>query len=369
METIPVVDLRAQYFTIKDEIDSSIAEVIANSSFIGGQYLESFEESFAKYQNTKWCVGVSSGTSALFLSLKALGIKPDDEVITTPLTFMATVEAIEMTGAKTLFVDIDPVSYTIDPEKIEAAITPKTKAIIPVHLYGQMANMKKICEIAQDYGLLVIEDAAQAHGAKHKDRRAGEWGQVACFSFFPSKNLGAYGDGGAVCTNDAKIAGAVSILRDHGRESKYVHRILGYGERLDGIQAAILKTKLRHLDSWNDKRREKAFYYNQHLDDVQNLIIPHENDCSYHVFHIYCVRVLADRESLITSLYSKGINTGIHYPIPLHLQPSMKDYGYKQGDYPIAEKYCSEVLSLPIYPEITFRQMDYIIEILHNDLD
>jgi dTDP-4-amino-4,6-dideoxygalactose transaminase len=368
-QQIPLVDLKTQYKIIKSEIDFAIESVISSSSYIGGQYVESFEQAFANYQKTNWCIGVSSGTNALFLALKSLGIQKDDEIITSPLTFMATVEAIEMVGGKTVFVDIDPFSYTIDPEKVEATITSRTRAIIPVHIYGQMADMTKLCEIAERHGLFIVEDAAQAHGATHFGKYSGELGHAACFSFFPSKNLGAYGDGGAVCTNDSKVAERVYMLRDHGRRDKYVHNILGYGERLDGMQAAILKAKLFHLDTWNKLRQQKASYYENNLSDIKGLILPQHSRLSYHVFHIYCINVPQNRDQIRSYLISKGIGVGVHYPIPLHLQPCIAGYGFQKGDFPITEKHCSGALSLPIYPEITHSQMDYIIETLHDALN
>ncbi|MCS7072397.1 MAG: DegT/DnrJ/EryC1/StrS family aminotransferase, partial [Anaerolinea sp.] len=255
---IPLVDLKANYLSIKDEIDAAIARVLDHTGFIGGAEVSGFEAAFAAYQRTRRCVGVASGTGALFLTLKALGIGPGDEVITTPHTFIATVEPVEALGATTVLVDIDPVTFNIDPERIEAAITPRTKAIIPVHLYGQIAPMDRIMAIARRHGLRVIEDAAQAHGAAYCGQRAGAWGDAACFSFYPGKNLGAFGDGGAVCTNDDALADAIVRLRDHGRTSKYAHDIIGYGERLDALQAAILAAKLPHLDDWNAARRRAA---------------------------------------------------------------------------------------------------------------
>ncbi|MBN8635343.1 MAG: DegT/DnrJ/EryC1/StrS family aminotransferase [Anaerolineae bacterium] len=362
MAKIPLVDLKAQYAAIKPEIDAALARVIANTSFIGGAEVTNFEAAFAQFQRTKRAVGIANGTSALYLVLRALGIGAGDEVITTPHTFIATVEPIAQSGATPVFVDIDPATYNINPALIEAAITPRTKAIMPVHLYGQLAPMDAIMEIARKHNLYVIEDAAQAHGAELHGLRAGAWGHAACFSFYPGKNLGAYGDAGAVCTNDEALATMIAKLKDHGRMSKYEHDELGYGERLDGLQAAILGAKLPHLESWNAARRQHAAYYTQALAGVAGVQTPQVMADSQHVFHIYCVRVQGDRDAILAELNQRGIGAGVHYPVPLHLQPAMRGYGGKPGAFPQAEAAAQSIISLPIYPEMTTDHLSQVVE-------
>ncbi len=362
MAKIPLVDLKAQYAAIKDEVDAAIARVIANTSFIGGKEVSDFEEAFARFQGTKRAVGIASGTTAIYITLKALGVGAGDEVITSPHTFIATVEPVEQLGAKTVLVDIDPLTYNIDPAKIEAAITPRTKVIMPVHLYGQLAPMDAIMEIAHRHNLFVIEDAAQAHGAELNGKRSGAWGHAACFSFFPGKNLGAYGDGGAVCTNDDVLADKIAKLKDHGRMSKYEHDELGYGERLDSLQAAILGAKLPHLDDWNAARRRHAAYYDASLANIPGVQTPTVMEGSTPVCHLYCIRVNGDRDAILAELNQRGIGAGVHYPIPLHLQPAMRDYGGKAGDFPHAEHAAKTLISLPIYPEMTTDQLSQVVE-------
>lgn len=362
MANIPLVDLKAQYAAIQPEIDAAIARVIANTSFIGGKEVADFEAAFAAFQQTKRAVGVANGTSAIYLVLRALGIGAGDEVITTPHTFIATVEPIAQTGAKTVFVDIDPQTYNLDPALIEAAITPRTKAIIPVHLYGQLAPMDAIMDIARRHNLYVIEDAAQAHGAERDGKRAGAWGHAATFSFFPGKNLGAYGDAGAVCTNDEALATLVAKLKDHGRMNKYEHDELGYGERLDALQAAILGAKLPHLDEWNAARRRHAAYYDAALAGIPGVRTPYVPDRMAHVFHLYCARVEGDRDAILAELNRRGIGAGVHYPIPVHLQPAMRGYGGKPGDFPHAEAAANALISLPIYPEMTTDHLSQVVE-------
>lgn len=365
---IPLVDLKAQYASIKDEIDAAVARVLDHTGFIGGPEVRAFEEAFAAYQRTKRCVGVASGTAAIFLTLMALGIGPGDEVITTPHTFIASVEPIEALGARTVLVDIDPATFNLDPRRIEAAITPRTKAILPVHLYGQIAPMDAIMDIARRHNLLVIEDAAQAHGAEYKGKRAGEWGHAACFSFYPGKNLGAYGDGGAVCTNDDALADRIAKLRDHGRTSKYAHDVIGWGERLDALQAAILGAKLPHLEAWNEARRRAAAFYDDALADIPGVRTPLHTPDSRHVYHIYCVTVARGRDTILNALHERGIGAGIHYPIPLHLQAAMKHYEWERGDFPHAERAAENILSLPIYPEITPEQQRIVADAVKDAL-
>lgn len=361
---IPLLDLKLQYQNLKPEIDAAIARVIANTSFIGGKEVSGFEATFAAYQQTEYCVGVASGTAAIYLTLQALGIGQGDEVITTPHTFIATVEPIVALGATPVFVDIDPATFNIDPAKIEAAITERTKVIMPVHLYGQIAPMDAIMAIAEKHGLKVVEDAAQAHGATYQGKRAGAWGETACFSFFPGKNLGAYGDAGAVCTNDPALAKAIARLRDHGRTSKYEHAEIGYGERLDALQAAILGAKLPHLDDWNAARRRHASFYDSALAEVNGICPPAVMRDAEHVYHIYCVAVSGDRDAILARLQERGIGAGIHYPIPLHLQPALRSLGVDEGAFPHAERAAQTIISLPIYPEMTGDQLQYVVDSL-----
>ena len=366
---IPLVDLKAQYQNHKSEIDQAIQRVINNTAFIMGQEVAQFEAAFAEYCGAKYAVGVSSGTGALFLALLAHDIGPGDEVITTPFTFFATGEAISTVGATPVFVDIDPQTYNIDPNLIEKAITDRTKAIMPVHLYGQPADMDAINAIAAKYGLVVIEDAAQAHGSRYKGQRAGVLGDSACFSFYPSKNLGCYGDGGAVVTNDPQIAERVAKLRNHGRLSKYQHDELGYGHRLDGIQAAILGAKLPHLDDWNAKRRDRAARYSEMLAELP-LTTPYTMPETEPVYHCYtiCLDEGIDRDAVVQQLKNSGIGVGVHYPITLHLQPAYDFLGLPAGSYPVSEKAAREVMSLPIYAELSDAQQDYVVATLKEAL-
>lgn len=362
---IPLVDLKAQYLSIKTEIDAAIANIIANTQFIGGAELSDFEQAFAAYQGTKYCVGCANGTSAIFLTLQALGIQAGDEIITTPHTFIATIEPIQQVGAIPIFVDIDPKTYNIDPQRIEAAISPKTKAIMPVHLYGQLAQMDTIAQIAKRHNLLIVEDAAQAHGAVYQGKKAGYWGDAATFSFYPGKNLGAYGDAGAVCTNNAQVAGAVAKLRNHGRSNKYEHEMLGYGERMDSLQSAILRVKLAHLDKWNEKRRKHAIYYDKALSNVDGIITPTVLAENQPVYHIYCVRVESSkRDAVLKILNDKGIGAGIHYPIPLHLQTALAHLNIKKGAFPCTEQAAESIISLPLFPEMTNEQREFVVQTL-----
>ncbi len=360
--TIPLVDLKAQYVTIKPEIDAAMQRVVNNTSFILGKEVVEFEKNFAAFSHAQHCVGTDSGTAALHLALLILGVKAGDEIITTTHTFIATAEVISLIGAKPVLVDIDPRTYNIDPNQIEAAITPRTRAIIPVHLYGQPAEMDAILDIARRHNLRVIEDAAQAHGAEYRSRRAGSMGDVACFSFYPGKNLGAYGDAGALVTNDAALADHARMLRDHGRTEKYAHKLTGYGYRLDALQAAILGAKLPHLDAWNARRREIADYYTELLTNT-DIVTPYVPPHVKPVYHIYCIRVPSgNRDGMQKHLKARGADTGIHYPIPLHLQPVYENLGYKAGDFPRAEKAAGEILSLPMYPELTDAQAQQIVD-------
>lgn len=359
---IPLVDLKAQYQSIKTEIDSTIQRVLDNAEFILGREVTLFEQEFAAFCQVDYAVGISSGTDALHLALRACGVGSGDEVITTSFTFTATAEAIAMCGAKPVFVDIDPKTYNIDPDRIESAITGRTKAIVPVHLYGLPADMLAICEIAQRRGLFVIEDAAQAHGASVDGRSTGQFGRAAIFSFYPAKNLGAYGDGGAIVTNDRMLADRVRMLRDHGRVSKYGHEMLGFGARLDALQAAILRVKLKYLGVWNEARRSRAEYYRQRLAQL-HVILPYVPPSVNHVYHLFVIRV-QDRDRILSELKARSIGAIVHYPVPLHLQLAYKDLDYRPGDMPAAEQAAHEVLSLPLYPEMTNDQADRVIAAL-----
>ncbi len=357
---IPFVDLQAQYQSIKDEADTAIHGVLNRSDYVLGQAVKDFESAYAQYCETKYAIGVDSGYSALELILHALDIGPGDEVITVANTFVATVLAIHNCGAKPVLVDIDPNTYNIDPAKIEAAITPATRAILPVHLYGQIADMDSIVAIAKKHNLRVIEDACQAHGAQYKGRRAGSMGDAAAFSFYPAKNLGAYGDGGAVVTNDELIDDKIRILRNLGQRVKYHHEIKGFNNRLDTLQAAVLGVKLPHLDSWNDGRRESAADYEELLADLP-VVTPKSIDGSEPAYHLYVVRV-KNREALQAHLQEAGIASGLHYPIPIHLLSAFEDLGYGEGDFPISEAYAKEILSLPMYPELTRDDVEQVVD-------
>ncbi|MEP6636085.1 MAG: DegT/DnrJ/EryC1/StrS family aminotransferase [Acidobacteriota bacterium] len=348
---VPFVDLKAQYLTIKEEIDAAIRDVVESCHFVLGEQVEAFEADFAIYCQSSYALGVNSGTSALHLALIAAGVKAGDEVITVSDTFVATAAAIRYTGARPVFVDIDPASSTMDPALLELAITPRTKVIMPVHLYGRCADMDSILEIARRHGLLVIEDAAQAHGAEYKARRAGSLGDLACFSFYPGKNLGAYGEGGAVVTNNPDYAEQIKRLRDHGQSRKYYHDEVGYNYRMEGMQGAVLHVKLRHLDDWTAARRAHAQDYRRLLDGAGvGLLEERANNLSaHHIFPVFTQQ----RDALQEHLNTRGIATGIHYPIPVHLQRGYSDLGYKVGDFPATEQACNEVLSLPMYAELS----------------
>lgn len=347
---IPFVDLKAQYQAIKPEVDAAIQSVLNSCQFTLGTEVVEFEKEFAAYTGSPHGVGVNTGTSALHLALLSAGVGPGDEVITVPFTFVATVAAIHYTGAKTVFVDIDPASYCMDPALLEQAITPRTKAIIPVHLYGHPVDMDPLLAIARKHGLTVVEDACQAHGADYKGRRVGSIGDIGCFSFYPGKNLGAYGEGGMAVTADETALRSLRMLRDWGAERKYEHVLKGYNYRLEGIQGAVLRVKLRYLEGWTEQRRAAASRYTAMLAD-KGVRVPTEASYARHVYHIYAIRT-SNREALQAQLNAKGIQTGIHYPHPIHLLPAYADLGYKRGQFPHAEKAAAEVLSLPMYPEL-----------------
>ncbi len=359
---VPFLDLKAQYQSIKAEIDAAIAGVLESSQFILGQEVAAFEREFAAYCGVGECVALNSGTSALHLALLAAGVGPGDEVITVPFTFVASVAAVLYAGARPVLVDIDPGSFNMDPTAVQAAITPRTRAILPVHLYGQTADMDPIMEIAQRYRLVVIEDAAQAHGAKYKGRSAGSIGHLGCFSFYPAKNLGACGEGGAVTTSNSEYANKIRMLRDWGADRKYHHLLRGYNYRMEGFQGAILRVKLRHLEQWTEKRRALAAKYDQLLTGA-GVQCPTEMPGARHVYHLYTLRA-DDRDGLQASLLAEGIQTAVHYAVPAHLQPAYADLGYSRGDIPQSERAANEVLSLPLYPEMTEIQIQRVLEAL-----
>lgn len=365
---IPLVDLKAQYQSIRQEVNESIERVLENTSFIMGEEVKIFEASFANYINTGESLGVASGTAALLLALKACDVGPGDEVITTAHTFFATAEPISILGATPIFVDIDPLTYNINPNLIEAKITERTKAIIPVHLYGQPADMPQIMKIAKKHNLYVIEDVAQAHGAEIDGQRCGSIGHLSCFSFYPGKNLGAYGDGGGVSGTNTELLATVRKLRDHGRVSKYEHDIIGLGERLDGLQAAILDVKLKYLEEWTEARRTVADKYVERLTGVDGVFLPHETQNVRHVYHLFVIQV-ENRNATLKYLNENAIGAGIHYPIPLHKQPAYAKLGYDKQYLPYTETAADKILSLPMFPEITDQQIDRVVQTLKEALD
>jgi dTDP-4-amino-4,6-dideoxygalactose transaminase len=358
--TVPFVDLTRQHLAIKEEILSAVAGVLASAQFVLGREVAAFEEDFAAYCGSPHAVAVNSGTSALHLALLAAGVGPGDEVITVSCTFVATVAAVGYTGARPVFVDVDPVSYTMDAARVEAAITPKTKAIMPVHLYGNPADMDPILEVARRHNVVVIEDAAQAHGALYKGRRCGSIGDMGCFSFYPGKNLGACGEGGLVTTANSEFARKIRMLRDWGAERKYDHVLKGYNYRMEGIQAAVLRIKLRRLEDWTEARRLHAGAYAELLANT-GLVLPEEAAASRHVYHIYAV-MTKERKQFIDSLNGRGVQTGIHYPFPVHLLPAYADLGYHDGDFPVSERIAAEEVSLPMFPEMTDSELQQVAE-------
>jgi len=363
---IPFVDLPAQFRALKPEIDAAVGKVFENAQFILGPAVDAFERDFATFCQTSEAIGVNSGTSALHLSLLAAGVGPGDEVITVPFTFVATVAAIEYAGAKPVLVDVEREFLTMDPAKLEAAITPRTKAIIPVHLFGQPADMDPIMAIARKHKLVVIEDACQAHGSEYKGKRCGSIGQIGCFSFYPGKNLGAYGEGGAVVTSDPDVAKKIRLLRAWGEEVRYEHKYRAFNYRMDGVQGAILGVKLRHLEAWTEARRRNAAEYGRQLGDT-SVTLPRERQDVRHVYHLYVVR-LQQRDSWRARLNDAGVQTGVHYPIPVHLQPAYRDLGYSAGDFPVCEHASREVLSLPMFPELTAAQIGEVASALRTSV-
>jgi dTDP-4-amino-4,6-dideoxygalactose transaminase len=363
---VPFVDLGAQYRTIEGEIGEATSRVIQQSDFILGREVSLFEEEFAAFCEAKYAIGVDSGTSALELALRAYDIGPGDEVITAANSFIASALAISHAGARPILVDVDPSTYTVDVSAIEKAITPRTKAVIPVHLYGHPAHMNPIRELADKHGLVIIEDACQAHGTRYKGKRAGSLGHAAAFSFYPGKNLGAYGDGGIVVTNDRGIARRLEMLRNYGQKEKYQHLFRGYNRRLDTLQAAVLRVKLRYLEKWNAARRWNAVLYHKFLDGC-GLLLPGEAPGAESVWHLYVIRA-EQRDALKEHLISRGISASIHYPIPIHVQPAYLDLGYKKGDFPVTESCAHQVLSLPMYAEISQDQIEYVAKTIRDFL-
>lgn len=362
---IPNLDLKAHHGPMREELIAVIQEVIDSSAFAGGPFVARFEQDFAPFCGTSHAIGVGNGTDALWLTLLALGVGAGDEVITVPMTFIATAEAISFCGAKPVFVDIDERTYTMNPELLERAITPRTKAIIPVHLFGQPADMDPILEIARRHGLHVVEDACQAHGAEYKGRRAGSMGIAGCFSFYPGKNLGALGEAGAVVTNSEELKNKIQMLRDHGQAKKYYHAVIGWNGRMDGIQGAALRVKLKYLERANESRRANARLYDQQLAGIPELVLPVEAAYSRHVYHLYVVR-LPRRDQVLQAMANRGIACAIHYPMPLHLQQAYQGLGYSKGSFPVTERCAEEVLSLPMYPELSAEQIRTVVRELKN---
>ena len=357
---VPFLDLKSHHAPLRQEFDRAIRRVIDSDAFAGGPFVTTFEEEFATFCGCEHAVGLGSGTEALWLTLLALGVGVGDEVITVPSTFMATAEAITYCGAKPVFVDIDERTYTMDPAELGNVTSDRTKAIIPVHLFGQPADMDPILEFARERNLFVIEDAAQAHGAEYKGRKAGTLGDAGCFSFYPGKNLGAFGEAGAVVTNNFALQDKIRVLRDHGQVRKYHHTMIGWNCRMDGIQAAVLSVKLQHLKRGNELRRGHALKYSNALGGIEELVAPFEADYARHVYHIYAVRV-QERAEVMLFLGDRGIGCGVHYPVPIHLQEAYSSLGYKKGSFPIAERTAEEFVSLPMFPELTESQIELVV--------
>lgn len=367
---VPFVDLGIQCNSMRQELSSKFEKILDTAAFVMGKELEKFEEQFADFCGVNYAIGVANGTDALVLALRAVGIRRGDMVITVPNTFIATIEAIVHAGAEPIFVDVDPITYSIDPtgivhvlENSDGKRLKRIKAIIPVHLYGQPADMDPILKIAKKYNLHVVEDAAQAHGAQYRGQRVGSFGHIGCFSFYPAKNLGAFGDAGAAVTNDDEIATTVRKLRDHGGIKKYQHDLVGYNSRLDSLQAAVLSTKLRYLDEWNERRRKNARIYDELLSEMPHVVTPGVLEKVNHVYHLYVVRLdHSNRDGLRGYLESRGIGSGIHYPKPVHLTKAFRYLGYKEGDFPVAEQYTRKIISLPMYPQLNREQIEYVVQ-------
>jgi dTDP-4-amino-4,6-dideoxygalactose transaminase len=366
-DNIPFLDLNAQHAPRRAEFDAAIAAVIDSGAFAGGPVVAEFESDFADFCDSDHALGLGSGTEALWLALLACGIGPGDEVITVPNSFMATAEAITYTGAKPVFVDVDERTYTMNPALLEKARTSRTKAVIPVHLFGQPADLDPILAFARRHDLRVIEDAAQAHGAEYKGRKAGSIGDIGCFSFYPGKNLGAFGEAGATITGNSELHEKMRVLRDHGQVRKYHHSMVGWNCRMDGIQAAVLGVKLPHLSKGNERRRQHAATYNRLFQGYEEIVVPLEADYARSVYHIYAIRV-REREEIMRLLEEKGIGCGIHYPVPIHLQEAYRDLGYAPGAFPVAEQVCAELLSLPMFPELSEEEIERVAEVVKQSL-
>ena len=364
---VPFLDLRAHHEPLMDEFVNAFRQVTEANAFAGGPFVARFETEFAAFCGSRYALGVGNGTDALWLSLLALGVGPGDEVITVPNSFMATAEAISLCGARPVFVDVDPETYTMDPEQLESAITLRTQAIIPVHLFGQTAAMDEIMAIAQHHGTPVVEDACQAHGASYKGKKAGTMGVAGCFSFYPGKNLGAFGEAGGITTDDPDLRAKAQVLRDHGQAAKYLHSMIGWNARMDGIQAAVLSVKLRRLSAGNEARRVHARLYNELLADEPRVIRPSVGADNVHVYHIYGVRV-QDRDGVLQRMAARGVNCAIHYPVPIHLQKAYAFLGLGPGSFPVAELCAKEFLSLPMYPELTEEQIRFVVDTLKECL-
>lgn len=365
---VPFLDLKAHHEPHRAEFLAAIAEVVDSNAFAGGRFAAQFEEEFASFCGVDHAIGVGSGTDALWLALLAMGVGPGDEVITVPNSFIATAEAISFTGATPVFVDVDEKTYNLDPNLLEGAITERTKAVIPVHLFGQPAAMGPILEIARRHNLRVLEDAAQAHGAEYNSARIGSLGDAGAFSFYPGKNLGAFGEAGAVTTNDAELAQKIRIIRDHGQSKKYHHDVVGWNGRMDGIQAAVLSLKLKRIEESTEARRSHARHYDSKLGSLEGVAAPAAAPGVRHVYHIYAIRV-ADREHVMSTFQERGVATAIHYPVPIHLQEAYRDLGYGPGSFPIAEESAFQFVSLPMYPELSSGQIDYVAESLREILE
>lgn len=362
-QNVPMNDLKIQYAQIKSEIDAAMAAVVANTSFILGPQVAAFEQAWADYNDVKHCVGVSNGTDALKVALHALDIGAGDEVITTSFTFGATVEAICELGARPVFVDIEPNHFTLDVEQVAARCNDKTKAIIPVHIYGHPVDMDPLLNLANERGIAVVEDAAQAHGARYREQAVGSLGKVGCFSFYPGKNLGAYGDAGGIISDDDELVGRMRQLRNHGQDPqrKFWYNDLGYNHRMDGLQGAVLEVKLRYLDQGNERRRQVAARYDDALADLEQVAVPLVADYAHHVYHLYVIRV-PDREALGTALKEEGVATAVQYPHPLHLTKAYEFLGYREGDLPVCEQACREIISLPMFADLEDGQVDYVVD-------
>lgn len=361
MRTVPFLDLKAQYSHVEKEIEISLKEVMKNTAFASGPFVQKFEKEFAEFCGAKHCIAVNSGTSALHVALLAHGVKPGDEIITVPNSFIATTWAITYCGATPVFIDADPDTLLMDCDLIEAAITDKTKVILPIHLYGQPANIDRINEIAKKHNLVVVEDAAQAHAATYDGIRVGGKGNTACFSFYPGKNLGAYGEGGAVTTDDDEVAERIQMLRNHGQSKKYHHDMIGYNYRMDGFQGAVLSIKLKYLQEWTDRRNAIADMYHEGLKDIKEIKLPVIKPNMTSAYHLFVIHT-SYRDELMAYLSDNGVSAGLHYPVPIHLQPAYEDLNYKKGDFPVSESNADNCLSLPMFAELTHDDVNKVIE-------